>query len=191
MDLYQKGDFVGEFRDDWCVPAAMQTSINIMSDGADTSRAMQTRLWNLAYSLAAGKAGGADPDGWAAGLTQLGYGNYVVDVRGSLNSAVKTVVKSIRLTNRPAGLIVWYGWHSWVVSGFKATADPALGNDFSVTGLYIEDVWYNRLSTIWGYSNPPDTFVPLADLPIDYKAYQEWTKNPERDGKYVFVMPTP
>ena len=191
MDLYEKGDFVGELKDTWCVPAAMQTSINIMSDGADTSRALQTRLWNLAYALAPGKAGGADPDGWAAGLAQLGYGNYVVDVRTSLSAAVKTVVSAIRLTNRPAGLIVWYGYHSWVVSGFKATADPALGNDFKVTGLYIEDVWYNRLSTIWGYSNPPDTFVPLADLPIDYKAYQEWTNNKARDGKYVFVMPTP
>jgi hypothetical protein len=49
----------------------------------------------------------------------------------------------------------------------------------------------HRLSTIWGYSNPPDTFVPLADLADDYKAYQEWTNNPDRDGKYVFVMPTP
>jgi putative peptidoglycan lipid II flippase len=191
MDLYQKGDFVGEYLDTWCVPAAMQTSINIMSAQPDTSKAFQTRLYNLAYSLEPGNTGGADALGWPEGLTKLGYGNYELDVRGSINAAAWTVAKAIRTTNRPAGLIVWYGWHSWVVSGFKATADPAATNDFTVTGLYIEDVWYNRLSSIWGYSNPPDTFVKTADLSIDYKPYHEWTKDPTRDGKFVFVVPVP
>jgi putative peptidoglycan lipid II flippase len=189
MDLYEKGDFVGEYLDTWCVPAAMQTSINIMSAGADTSRAFQTRLYNLAYSLEPGNTGGADALGWPEGLTKLGYGTFELDVRGSINAAAWTVAKAIRLTSRPAGLIVWYGWHSWVVSGFKATADPALTDAFTVTGLYIEDVWYNRLSSIWGYSNPPDTFVKTSDLGIDYKPYHEWTKDPTRDGKYVFVLP--
>ena len=189
MDLYQKGDFVGEYVDTWCVPAAMQTSINIMSAGADTSRGFQTKLYNLASSLEPGNTGGADALGWPEALAKLGYGNYELDVRGSINAAAWTVARAIRLTNRPAGLIVWYGWHSWVVSGFKATADPALTNAFTVTGLYIEDVWYNRLSSIWGYSNPPDTFVKTSDLSIDYKPYHEWTKDPTRDGKFVFVLP--
>ena len=189
MDLYEKGDFVGEYVDTWCVPAAMQTAINIMSAGADTSKAFQTRLYKLAYSLEPGNTGGADATGWPEGLTKLGYGNFELDVRGSINAAAWTVARAIRLTNRPGGLVVWYGWHSWVVSGFKATADPALTNDFTVTGLYIEDVWYNRLSSIWGYSNPPDTFVKTSDLSIDYKPYHEWTKDPSRDGKFVFVLP--
>ena len=189
MDLYQAGDFVGEYVDTWCVPAAMQTSINIMSDGADTTKAFQTKLYNLAYSLEPGNTGGADALGWPEALTKLGYGTYELDTRGSLNAAVWTVAKAIRLTNRPAGLVVWYGWHSWVVSGFKATADPAVTDDFTVTGLYIEDVWYNRLSSIWGYSNPPDTFVKTSDLDIDYKPYHEWTKDPVRDGKFLFILP--
>jgi len=58
-----------------------------------------------------------------------------------------------------------------------------------VTGLYIEDVWYNRFSKIWGYSNPPDTFVKTSDLDIDYKPYHEWTKDPVRDGKFLFILP--
>jgi putative peptidoglycan lipid II flippase len=189
MDLYQAGDFVGEYVDTWCVPAAMQTSINIMSDGADTTKAFQTKLYNLAYSLEPGNTGGADALGWPEALTKLGYGTFELDTRGSLYAAVWTVAKAIRLTNRPAGLVVWYGWHSWVVSGFKATADPAVTDNFTVTGLYIEDVWYNRLSSIWGYSNPPDTFVKTSDLDIDYKPYHEWTKDPVRDGKFVFVLP--
>lgn len=191
MDLYQKGDFVGEYKDVWCVPAAMQTSINIMSAGADTSKAFQTRIFNLAYAIAPGNTGGTDMAAWPKGLTRLGFGGYALGARSSMADAVKAVARAIRLTNRPGGLIVWYGWHSWVVSGFTATADPALTDAFTVTGLYIEDVWYNRHSSIWGWSNPPDTLVRVADLSADYKRYREWTPDPTRDGKYVFVVPVP
>jgi murein biosynthesis integral membrane protein MurJ len=191
MDLYDKGDFVGEYKDTWCVPAAMQTSINIMSRGADTSKTFQAKLFSLAYSLEPGNTGGADAAGWPEGLTKLGYGQYKLDVSGSIRGAARAVARAIRYTNRPAGLVVWYGWHSWVVSGFKATADPALTTDFDVIGLYIEDVWYNRHSSIWGWSNPPDTFVPFGDLDIDYKPYHEWTRDPTRDGKFVYVAPVP
>jgi putative peptidoglycan lipid II flippase len=189
MDLYQKGDFVGEDRDTWCVPAAMQTSINIMSTGSDTTKAFQARLFNLAYSLEPGNTGGADAAGWPEGLAKLGFGPFKIDQRTTMVDAVNAVAKAIRLTNRPGGLVVWYGWHSWVISGFQATADPAATDGYTVTGLYVEDVWYNRLSSIWGWSNPPDTLVKVSDLPKDYKRYKEWTRNPTRDGKYVFVAP--
>ena len=101
------------------------------------------------------------------------------------------MAKSIRVTNRPAGLIVWYGWHSWVISGFRATADPAVTNDYTVLGLYVEDVWYDRISSIWGPSNPPDTYVKVSDLPIDYKPYKEWAPEPDRDGRFLYVVPVP
>ena len=39
----------------------------------------------------------------------------------------------IRLTNRPVGLMTWRGAHSWVMSGFNATADPAVTDKFTVT----------------------------------------------------------
>ena len=191
MDLYERGDYVGEYTDLWCVPAAIQTSINIMSKGADTSRTFQTKLFNLAYSMEPANDGSVDAVAWPEVLTKLGYGTFKEDSRGSINAAAWTVARAIRLTNRPAGLVVWKGWHCWVVSGFKATADPAVANDFSVLGLYIEDVWYPRLSSIWGYSNPPDTYVKVSDLGIDYKPYREWTPDPTRDGKFVFVVPVP
>ena len=37
MDLYRTGDFVSEKRVTWCAPAAMQTMINVMTRGADTT----------------------------------------------------------------------------------------------------------------------------------------------------------
>ena len=78
MDLFQSGDYVGEFTDTWCVAAAMQTSMNIMDAGADRSRDLQGRLFKLGRSIAPAPDGAAEPEGWAQGLAQLGYGNYEV-----------------------------------------------------------------------------------------------------------------
>jgi hypothetical protein len=195
MDLYQAGDFVGELKDTWCVPAAMQTSINVMSITPDVTRDTQQKLFDLAVSIAGSTYGGADPSGWAAGLQALGYGNYEVGAKTNRDDAIRTVVKQIRLTSRPAGLLVWRGWHSWVVSGFTATADPAVNANFQVLSLRIEDVWYPRVSNLWnksraGMSRPPDSDVPVAELPVDYLPWNQGKSIPGRDHNFVYVMPT-
>ncbi len=190
MDLYQKGDYVGELEDIWCVPAAMQTSMNIMDAGADTTRATQARLFALATTLYPPQKGGAEPEGWALGLTKLGYGNYEVSVQPSVNAAIHVAAKQVRVTNRPAGLVVWYGAHSWVMSGFTASADPALTDAFTVTAVRIEDVWYPRFSTIWGYSRPPDTNVAVSNLPRDFLPWRMPGSYPDKAFKYVIVIPT-
>ena len=195
MDLYQPGDFVGEFKNTHCVPAAMQTMMNIMDQGADTTPATQERLFALANSIAESRQGSPDPEGWSGGLQQLGYGNYTVTARPKEVDIVHIVVKQIRLTNRPAGLLVWYGWHSWVVSGFVATADPAVTDDYQVLGLYIEDVWYNRRSTLWnktrdGYSRPPDSYVEYRSLVEDFKQWNQAVYYPGKQAQFVVVIPT-
>ena len=191
MDLYHKGDYVGELTKIWCLPAAMQTSMNIMDAGADTTRATQARIFSLARKLAPAPDGAAEPEGWAKGLTKLGYGAYAVTVKSSIADAIHLVARQIRLTNRPAGLMVWRGAHSWVVSGFTATADPAVTDRFTVTAVRIEDVWYPRFSTIWGYSRPPDALVPVSALSGDYLPWKRPTgRYPGKDGKFVAVIPT-
>jgi len=189
MDLYLDGDFVSEFKDTWCVAAAMQTSMNMMSASPDTSRDTQAKLFDLAVSLAGAQKGGTDPDGWAAGLTSLGYGNYSVGANVNMTAAVHTVAKQIRITGRPGGLVVWRGWHSWVVSGFTATADPALTDKFTVLSVRIEDVWYPRVSTLWPKSRAPDADVPVSALAPDYKPWLQSGTWPGRDGRYVYVIP--
>lgn len=192
MDLYRKGDYVGELTKVWCLPAAMQTSMNIMDPGADTSRQTQARIFSLARSIAPAPDGAAEPEGWAKGLTQLGYGNYQVTEKASIRDAIHLAARQIRATNRPAGLLVWRGAQSWVMSGFSATADPALTDSFLVTAVRIEDVWYPRISTIWGSSRPPDALVPVAALPADYLPWKRPTgRYPGKDGKFVLVVPMP
>jgi putative peptidoglycan lipid II flippase len=191
MDLYRKGDYVGELKDTWCVPAAMQTSMNIMNTAADTSEKTQARIFALARSIAPAPDGAAEPEAWATGLRELGYGNYQVTQKGSIAEAIHLAARQIRLTNRPAGLMVWRGAHSWVVSGFTATADPAVTPDFTVIAVRIEDVWYPRLSSIWGYSRPPDSLVPVGALSRDYLPWKRPTgAYPAKDGKFVLVIPT-
>jgi putative peptidoglycan lipid II flippase len=189
MDLYQQGDFVSESKDTWCVPAAMQVSMNIMSVQPDTTRDTQAKLYDLAVSIAGTSAGGADPNGWADGLSSLGYGNYTVEAKPHMLDAIHIVAKAIRVTQRPAGLLVWNGWHSWVVSGFTATADPALTDNFTVISIKIEDVWYPRVSSKWPKSRPPDTDVLVSDLGPDYKQWIQSESIPGRDSQYVYVIP--
>jgi hypothetical protein len=185
---------VGEFKNTWCIPAAMQTMMNIMDTGADTSQETQAKLFDLGNSIAESRNGSPDPEGWAGGLQQLGYGNYQVGATSTMTAAVKVVVKQIQLTNRPAGLLVWYGWHSWVVSGFTASADPALTDNYTVLSLRIEDVWYDRHSTLWnttrgGYSRPPDSDVPYGELSQDYKMWDQAVYYAGKQRQYVFVLP--
>jgi putative peptidoglycan lipid II flippase len=191
MDLYRKGDYAREYRDTWCLPAAMQTSMNIMDEGADVTEATQLRLWNYARSLVPDREGGAEPEAWALGLTKLGYGGYKVSIQRTLEAAIHVAAKQVRLTNRPAGLLVWKGVHAWVMSGFTATRDPAQTDAFTVTAVRIEDVWYPRISRIWGRSNPPDTLVPVSKLPEDFLPWHLLYDgpHPDKDGKFVIVTP--
>jgi hypothetical protein len=192
MDLYSKGQFVSELLKVMCVPAAMQTMINIMSGTTDRSSETQKRLYALARTLSPKtlKGPGAEPEGWAAALGKLGYGSYVVSVKPTLTAAVQAAAKAVRMTGRPAGLLVWYGAHSWVMSGFRATADPAWTNRFTVTDLYIEDVWYPKISTIWGSSRPPDALVPIQRLPRDFLPWRmPGGPYPDKVWKFVLVLP--
>ena len=190
MDLYRRGDFVTEKMPIWCAPAALQTMINIMSPKADTSRATQKLLHTISRRLGPAPDKGSEPEGEARALTSLGYGRYKVVAVATRAAAFKAAASAIRLTGRPAALLVWRGAHNWVVSGFRSTADPALGGDFRVTNLRIEDVWYPRISSIWGRSRPPDTLVPVRLMPEDYLPWRRPTgRYPGKDGKFVLIIP--
>jgi hypothetical protein len=170
----------------------MLTIINVMSKVADHARATQTSLYRLARKLSTktlvGK--GAEPIGWARGLEQLGFGGFEVGVFATRREAVQAAAKAIRLTGRPAGLLAWRGAHSWVMSGFQATRDPAVTEDSLVTGVYVEDVWYPLVSSIWGPSEPPDTLYRVRDLKVDYLKWRRPTRRyPGMDGRYVTILP--
>ena len=192
MDLYRKGDFVHQATKDYCVPAAMLTMMNIMRPGADHSRATQARLYSLARRLSPPtlKGPGAEPEGEVRALKRLGFGDFDVAAAPSLMAAIRKGARAMRATNKPVGLLVWRGAHSWVMSGFKSTADPAYTPDFEITHVYIQDVWYPSVSSIWGASRPPDSLVPVSALPEDYLKWRRPTgAYPGKDRRYVLIVP--
>lgn len=194
LNLYREGAFVSQLTDYFCLPAAMQTMINIMSDGQpDTTFETQDRLHTLARTFLiepySGKKG-AQPEGWAEGLNAEGYGRFVIAVRPTRLEAIRLAAYQLRATGKPVGLLAWRGAHAWVVSGFKADADPLLFDDFTVTHLWIEDVWWPRVSSIWGESTTPNTLYRVEDMNVDFLRYNRPRHDyPDKDGQFVMVVP--
>lgn len=195
MDLYRPGDFMHQRTKDWCVAGSTQTMMNIIDRGRpDRSAATQERLYLTGRRLSPNKRKlgpiGVDLVGWAELLDRGGYGPYVVDGAMTRRNAIHKAARALRVTGRPVGLVIWRGAHSWVMSGFTATADPAFSDEFRVTAVYIQDVWYPFVSTIWGASRPPDALVPVAALVEDYLPYRRpGARYPARDGKFMLVLP--
>jgi hypothetical protein len=193
MNLYHCGDFATQVTKIYCVPGAMQTMMNVMDKGATkASKRIQDRLHRLARRLSTDRlrGQGSEPEGWARGLEHLGYGRFKVVAAAARERAIKVAALAIRRTNRPVGLLVWRGAHAWVMTGFKATADPALTDDFRVTHVRIVDVWYPRVSSIWGASVRPNTLVAVEKLPEDYLPWRRpLMRYPEKDRKFVLIMP--
>lgn len=137
----------------------------------------------------AGGLRGAGSGGWARGLGRLGAGLYEQRALGRYATAVREAARALRMTGRPVGLIVWRGKHAWVMTGFTATADPLLGPDFTVTGIYVQDPWYPRVSSIWGPGQKPNSWLSVKALKADFLPRRAGRWHPELAGKFVLVMP--
>lgn len=192
MDLYRKGDHVPQYTASWCVGASMQMMINIIEGGRpDRSRRTQKELYDLAREVSpwVERRPGASTYGWAGGLTELGHGPYAELSATGRQEALRIAARQMRYTRMPVGLLVWRGRHAWVMSGFRATADPAWTDDFVVTHVYIEDPWAGRTSPGWGPGFEPHSLVRVSRL----SGFTRWTSRfrPEfgKAGHYVIVAP--
>jgi hypothetical protein len=192
MDLYDRGDHVPQFDKSWCVGASMQMMANMIEGGRpDRTRQTQRQLYDLARDVSPWieRRPGASTYGWAGGLTQLGYGPYGELSATGRAQALRIAARQMRYTGKPVGLLVWRGRHAWVMSGFRASADPAYTDDFEVTAVWIEDPWAGRVSTIWGPGLRPHTLVATERL----TGFTRWSSRfrPELGarGRYVMVAP--
>lgn len=192
IDLFDEGDFVSQERLDWCVPASILTMMHMIDLAGDRTTPTQEELDRLARSLSSARLRGAgsEPEGWAGSLNRLGYGPYEVRAERTRGAAIEAAALALRVTRRPVGLLIWRGAHAWVMSGFRATADPAYTDDFRVTDVYVQDPWYPRVSSIWGPSRPPDAIVPMRLVAEDFLAWRRpAVRYPEKDGRFVLVVP--
>jgi len=190
LNLFRNGDFVSQVTGRTCVAASIQMMVNIGGPN-DRSKASQLRYWDLARDLSSSRWGGTNARGWAAALPVLDEGIYLVDSQPNLGQAVAKAARAMRLTNRPAGLLVWHGAHAWVMHGFEATADPIEDPTAKITAVFVSDPWYPRASAAYGDSPPPNSKLSIAELSDDFLPWKRRRRNPEKDGRYFLVLPFP
>jgi hypothetical protein len=204
MDLAGRGDFVAQKNFVQCVGASMQMMLNIMGRTNDRTAGTQLRLQKLARNLSGPtregfERQGASVRGWMGGLNDLGAGPYRLVGLTTLDEALELAAKAIRTTGRPVGLLVWRGRHAWVMSGFKATADPLATDDFDVTAAIVLDPLYPHGSSVWGPSPKPGqalspTAVGRQFVPRRQGSWRGSTGVSSAimaslSGKYVLVLP--
>jgi hypothetical protein len=161
---------------------------------ADTSQEFQNALgarigewesWDDSHN------GGWGPASISLALAAYGAPDYEIRAYDSRADALRDSAIALSLTGKPVVLLPWWGAHTWVMTGYRADADPTYFGDATITGTYILDPWYPRVSSIWGPSDPPGTFQDAAEMDRNFIG---WSRPegayPGRDGKYVVVVPT-
>jgi hypothetical protein len=205
VDLAARGDFVAQRNLVQCVGASMQMMLNIIGSADDRSAATQVRLQKLARSLSGPtrpgfERHGASVRGWMGGLNQLAAGPYRLVGTSTLDEAMRTAAIAIRATGKPVGLLVWRGRHAWVMSGFRATADPFRDSSFKVTAAIVLDPLYPFGSRTWGPSPKPRQALSVADIGRQFVPRRQGTwpggigidpvwSLASLSGKYVLVIP--
>lgn len=198
--------FARQLTDKWCAVAATQMVLAILGLG-DTSDAFQHEIaagiddwesWEDSHN------GGWGPAAVAEALAAYGAPDYEIRAYATYTDALRDSAIAISQMGKPVVMFPWWGAHTWVMTGYRADADPTLFADAHISGAYILDPWYPRHSSIWGPSDAPGNFEDLAELERNWPAYQGppgyeqigpgWTRPegayPDRDGKFVVLVPT-
>ena len=185
--------FAHELKVTWCASAGVQMVLAILGHG-DTSHALQreiqgrVREWE---SVKDSRNGDWGPSAIALALADYGARGYEVRAYKTRQGALRGSAKAIMKTNSPVVLLSWRGAHTWVMTGFKADADPTVFSNAKISGAYILDPWYPDVSSIWGPSDPPGTFQNNAEMIRNFLPWKRPEgKYPSRDGLYITVEPT-
>jgi hypothetical protein len=185
--------FASELKDTWCSTAGVQITLAVLGL-ADTSDGFQKELQSKVHgweSYRDSHNGDWGPGAMALALDAYGAKGYEVRAYKTRNGALRDAAKQIEATNSPVLLLAWRGAHTWVMTGFRADADPAIFKDATVSGTYILDPWYPRISSIWGASDPPGTFQDTSEMERNYLKWNRPEGNyADRDGLYIAVVPT-
>jgi hypothetical protein len=185
--------FASQSNKEWCAVAGVQMVL-AMHGQANTSVSFQQSLAariNEWESYKDSHNGDWGPAAMVEALDAYGVPGYVIHAHKTRDAALRDAAVAMEKTNAPVIIIAWRGAHTWVMNGFRATADPSVFADAVVTGTYIMDPWYPRISSIWGPSDPPGTFQNTAEMVRNFLPWKRPEgKYPDRDGKFLVVVPT-
>ena len=194
VSLYRSGVFTTQRTWLWCTAADVQIARNIVFRTKDHTTANQRRYfeWMRAhnrYSLPL--SAGVDAQGWAAGLRHFVDSRYRLVAGNTFSGTLRLAVKRLRLTNLPVGVTVSHGNHAWLLTGFTATADPAVTNDFKVTSVRVVGPLYGLQSRTFGYDMKPNTKLSVAAFRKFFTGWWYPHKRMVWDRRYVTVQPVP
>ena len=185
--------FASQIKKTWCAPAGVQMTLAVLGL-ADTSDTFQESLESRIRTWESWKDshnGGWGPASMSLALEEHGAAGYEVRAYERRQDALRDAAVAIDATRSPAILLTWRGAHTWVMTGYRADADPALFPDAVITGAYILDPWYPRISEIWGPSDPPGTFQDRDEMARNYLPWKRPEgRYPDRDGLWIAVVPT-
>jgi len=191
LDLYRSGTFTTQRSWLWCTAADVQIARNIVDHQRDHSTTSQHLYFDWMrrhnrYVLPL--SAGVDAQGWAAGMRHFVDGRYRLVASSSFDGAVHSAVQRMRLTNLPVAVTVSHGNHGWLLVGFRATADPAKTDRFTVTSVRVVGPLFG-LQSRGGYDMPPNTRLTLAQFRRFFTAWHYDPKPMVWDGTYVSIQP--
>lgn len=185
--------FASQANDKMCASSAVQMIIEMLNDSVDTSEDFQFEIRSLierATNSTDSQNGGAGPQGIATVISDLTGVQYEVRSAETRAEALHESAAILTRTNKPIILFTWRGAHTWVMTGYRADADPTVFDDATIEGTYILDPWYPRVSSTWGRSDKPGTFQDSAEMKRNYLAWKRPEgRYPSRDGRYLYIAP--
>jgi hypothetical protein len=194
IDLYRAGVFTTQKTWLWCTAADVQIMRNIVRGTTDHTKASQQRYFDYMrthdrYDIPV--SDGVDPAGWTAGLRHYVDSRYRLTASSSFDSALRSAVTNLRKTNLPVAITVSHGNHAWILTGFSATADPAVTSKFTVTSVRVTGPLWGLQSRTYGYDMRPDTKLTPAQLKTFFTPWHYAGVKMAWEGRWVSVQPVP
>lgn len=185
--------FIHQTDHDWCAVAGTQMVLAMhgrapLSDGYQQELAGRIDEWE---SRRDSRNGGWGPAAMQLALEANGVPGYEVRAYETRQDALLDGARAIQATGAPVILLTWRGAHTWIMTGFRADADPSVFDDARIEGVYIQDPWYPWVSSLWGASDPPGNLEDMDEMRRNYLPWQRPEgQYPSRDGRYIAVVPT-
>jgi hypothetical protein len=189
LDLYRPDAFVSQVWLTWCMAAAGQMMVSLITgEPADPSiqRLMMTYLMVNDGTPDDSGLSGSDDGGLASLLHRYSGVQYELLTEPDIATAMRIAAERMRLTGAPTRISVEIKnqgtRHAWVVHGFTSTGDPAIDPNAVITGVRISGPVWPRPEVGPGFDRPPDSLLTMDELAVAY------TRN--GSGAWQILVPT-